>query len=51
MQIFIQFITNAQVSLEIDPDDTVGKIKHKLAEKTGIDIAVIKFNYNGRDEN
>lgn len=50
----IKTLSGSEVSLNFEPDDTILTIKQTLQEKEGIEIAMIKLIFGGKqlaDEN
>jgi hypothetical protein len=49
MQIFVKF-DNKTISLDVEPSDTIGSIKDKIREKTGISNEKIQLIMNRKPQ-
>ena len=48
MQIFIKFLNGKVLTLDVEPSDTIEKIKKKIQEKEGIPPEQQRLHYSGR---
>ena len=51
MKIFIKTITGKIISLDIDPNDTIEKIKDKLRIQEGFSFGSFRLCFNGKTLN
>lgn len=51
MQLIVKTLSGSEVHLTFDPTDTVMSIKQSLQEKEGIEIAMIKLIFKGKQLN
>lgn len=46
--IYLRALTGRTYTLEVEPSDTIGTLKMKFEDKTGIPVAVQRHIYSGR---